>query len=69
MAAAENPLKEAGMQFFASLVMVFSFIGVYYVKQETPYLNFIPENPVALVIVFFVVLEVTAISALMYSQL
>lgn len=69
LSATENPLKEAGLQFIASLAMVFSFIEVYHVKHETPFLNFIPEKPIVLVVVFFVVLEVVAISALIYSQL
>ena len=65
----ENPLKEAGIQFFVSLALVFGFIGLYYVKHETPFIDFIPDNPVVTVVILVVAFEVTAISALIYSHL
>lgn len=65
----ENPLKEAGLQFVAALSMVFGFIGLYWVKHETPFLNFLPEDPVVLLIGIMVVGEVLAISLLAYDQL
>lgn len=69
VSTSENPLKEAALQFVAALAMVFSFIGLYWVKQETPFLNFLPENPVVLVIFFVVAGEVLMISLLAYDQL
>lgn len=65
----ENPLKEAGIQFFVSLALVLGFIGLYYVKHETPFLDFIPDNPVVTVVILVVAVELIAISALIYSQL
>ena len=69
MGAVENPLREAGLHMLTALAMVFSFIGVYYVKQETPFLNFIPEDPVVFVILVAIILEFAAFSALAYDQL
>lgn len=65
----ENPLKGAGIQFFVSLALLFGFIGLYYVKHETPFLDFIPDNPVVTVVILVVAVELIAISALIYSQL
>lgn len=69
MGAAENPLKEAGLHIIAAFAMVSCFIGVYYVKQETVFLNFVPDDPLVFVIFVAIILEFVAFSALAYDQL
>lgn len=65
----DNPLKDAGLHLVTALAMVFGFIGLYWLKYETPFLNFLPEDPVVLVIVLVVTGEFLALSLLAYDQL
>ncbi|WP_414838283.1 hypothetical protein ACK3SF_02675 [Candidatus Nanosalina sp. VS9-1] len=64
-----DSFKRASLKLLATFGMVFAFIGVFYVKQETRFLNFIPDDPVVFVIAVMIVLEIVTFSVLAYDRL
>lgn len=61
-------LHDLGFRILMAVIGVGSLVVIYRIKHTTPYLGFVPQNPVLLVIGFGMLLSAVGLGWLLYRE-